>query len=375
MEHLLIPAVVPYVFWHHEVAGMRLPTYWLDPTFPEIYYPAVLLSATYWRALKDVATIKSFGPGCVVFGDSGGYSVVTKDEPIDPEVVIRWQIAHCTRGVTLDIPPYRSTGGSQFGGTASEYWKNSIKRTRLNVKRSLPYYLDDKGGFRWWGVIQGETNDQMEEWYDTLTTLYPFDKEGEGWALAPKPSIDLFTVVRHLRFAHQKGLRNVHLLQVTSARLVGAVLALSEMAGTIDLVTYDSASAALCAINRNAITPDSDGWGMKFIRQQGMEGIVEDFIMACTCQYCQWFQEYRHLVDNRAYTHYLVGHNHEEMVRCFDRVYEFATSDPVKCLKWATKDSHTYGKVLRVWDGSHDPGVKSQVRGVSLKARIGHATS
>lgn len=344
MQQILLPAIGPYViFWHDLPDGRSLPLHWLDPEYPDLYYPYALFSYHFWtnkEAIRKMASIGMHGEGPgdkVVFGDSGGYSVVTKGAVIDPEEALKWQLRYCQRGVMLDIPPYSRDSKIQFTGSAEGFWRDSITTAAENVRRALPHYLRAReagSDFRWWGVIQGETREQMLEWYTVISDIYPFNEEGEGWALAPKPSTDLPAVVRHLKFAHDHGIRNIHLLQVTSVKVMAVVFALAQMEGGFDLITYDSATAVRCAINRNAVIPDDINLGIWYIKQKGMEGVVQDFMMECPCQYCVWFRENQHCMDNRAYTHYLVAHNHLEMLKSFNRIWEVAHDDPQLLLNW-----------------------------------------
>ena len=190
-------------------------------------------------------------------------------------------------------------------------------------------------------MLQGESYEQIKEWHHEIARVYPFEMEGEGWALAPKPSTNLFSNARYLRYARDAGLRNVHLLQVTAAKVVGALLSLAEIAGSFDLVTYDSATATRCAINRNAIYEVDDGLGMAYVKQFGMEGDATDVMLDCDCIACHWFREEFSdpPINNQEFPHLLLLHNHEIMVRVFDRIYEEVAIDPQAVLEWATGDN------------------------------------
>lgn len=360
MRQEFLPAIGPYVT---EGKKWRHPIHWLDPKVKNIFYPKCLASYALWRDSDFPYTRDELGEGSVIFGDSGGYTVVTQsDVSIDPTEVIRWQMQTCTRGVMLDIPPYRPGSAIQFRGAAGQWWGESLIRTKRNVERALPYYLNPQpeltglgtqftnvqmSPFKWWGVVQGESRDQMEEWHETVAALYPFDQPGEGWALAPKPSTDLLSCTRYMRFAHDKNLRNVHLLQVTAEKTVGVVLALGVLSGRLDLVTYDSASALRCAINRSAIVPE--GIGMGYIKETSALGetTVADYMHTCPCQACGWFRE-DYPLSNSEYPHYILLHNHLIMTASFEMIFAEAQRDPDKLLRWAA--GSMYGDVLREWE-------------------------
>ncbi len=355
MRSEYLPALVPYVV---DGEAWRSPIHWLGKDTP-VFYPYSLISYIYWNKHPI-----PFGPDCtVVFGDSGGYSLVTQQtKKLDPVDVIKWQIEKCTRGVILDVPPYRPKGGIQFRGSAAEWWAESLARTQRNITSALPLYADrgfenPDTRFSWWGVVQGETVEQMTEWHGRVSELYAFDDVDEGWALAPKPSTDRLSCTRYLRFARDNNLRNIHFLQVTAERAVALIMALSQIAGNIDLVTYDSASAGRCAINRSAIIPD--GIGMSYITEKRSAGglQVEEFMQKCACPACQYFRK-DYPLTNREYPHYILLHNHITMVESFGRMHELAEDDPERLLRWAA--GLRYGEVLREWSKSPAARAKRQ---------------
>lgn len=333
--------------------GWPRPTHWLrkDGRWGEVYHGAALISYHYW---KDSPV--DFDAD-VIFGDSGGYSVVTQGAQIDPEEVIRWQCRVCTRGVMLDIPPYRPSSSIQFSGAASQFWDESMVRTKLNVQRALPHYAQYLGSggqrFAWWGVIQGETREQMEEWYHQVAAIYPFEAPEEGWALAPKPSNDLLSNTRYLKFAHDRGLRRVHLLQVTSPRTLGVLFALANLSGEFDLVTFDSASAVRNAVNRGGIRLRE--LTFDYAKEKREYGAIHEMMLSCQCRGCDW---YREMVDQekdltefaREYPRRIALHNHLMMVQLFDRLLERAKEDPDGLLRALLKERE-YGTILREWGG------------------------
>jgi hypothetical protein len=196
--------------------------------------------------------------------------------------------------------------------------------------------------------------------------VYPFTAPGEGWALAPKPSTDLLSCTRYMRFAHEKKLKNVHFLQVTADKTVALVLALATLSGNLELVTYDSASALRCAINRSAITPN--GFGQQYIKEATLlnETTVADFMKTCPCQACHWLREDWPL-SNAEYPHYILLHNHLIMVESFRLTFAEAQSDPDRVIRWAAKGQ--YSAVMNEWEGTHS-GAKVQRRTVSLFDRV-----
>lgn len=386
-----LPAIGPYITEEFQdrktYTPWRRPIHFLNPVYTSIYYPYALASFALWRD----AELPVRGSDFTLFSDSGGYTQVTQPGySASPTDVMRWQIKNSQRGVIFDIPPYRPGSAIQFRGSASQWWDESIRLTTQNVRRAFPIYeeyrLRNGGPFRWWGVVQGEERSQMEDWHGKISEVYPFHQEGEGWALAPKPSTDLLSCTRYMRFAHDRGLKNVHLLQVTADRVVALLLSLGEMSGKFDLITYDSASALRCAINRSAIISDG-AWGQLYIKESrtvqvdercvkchkigtecrcpGNENDVHLMMMECSCQSCVWYRE-MYPLTNSEYPHSVFLHNHIIMVESFKQMSVLAKQDPDKLLRWAT--GNAYGDILREWDGQSQS--KSQSRPMSLMDRL-----
>lgn len=387
-----LPAIGPYVteeFSSRATKALwRSPIHWLDKKNTSIYFPQALVSHALWRDSMPFPFEKE---GLTLFGDSGGYTVVTQPEySTSPTDVIRWQLEHCTRGVMLDIPPYRPGSAIQFRGSAAEWWEESITLSRRNVMRAMPLYLAHKnsgGKFKWWGVLQGEERSQIEEWHREICGIYPFVDIGEGWALAPKPSTDLLSCTRYMRFAHDVGIHRVHLLQVTADKVVALVLALANLSGNFQLVTYDSASALRCAINRSLIIPDGE-FGQRYIKETritavdalcpvcekigteclclGNENMVHEYLLTCPCQACEGYRK-DYPLTNSEYPHYLLLHNHLIMVESFRKIAIECEKNPDKMIRWAA--GNKYGAVMSEWEKLNNHS-KTQRRTVSLLDRI-----
>lgn len=391
MKHLFLPAAGPYITESPKSGPFPHPIHWFDKNSP-VYYPAALASHALWRDTKLPAVDKN---EFYMFGDSGGYTVVTQpDYKTDPIQVLKWQILNCTCGVMLDIPPYRPGSAIQFTGSAAVYWDESLQRSVQNVQRGVTIY---KGylqselptgvpRFEWWGVVQGEERTQMEEWHGKISEVHEF----KGWALAPKPSTDLLSCTRYMKFAHDKGIKKVHILQVTAEKTVALILALGVLSGQFDLVTYDSASAMRCAVNRSMII--ADGFGQRYIKEsrqvqvdefcesclqrgtdckcEGNENTCHEFMLTCPCQACEWYRQDMP-VSNAYYPHILLMHNHLTMVKSFDLTFAEAQKDPDRIIRWAA--GNEYGKIMREWEGQTH--AKVQRRPVSLLDRLASKSS
>lgn len=187
---------------------LRVPN-WMDEELKgtSAYYPDTLISYYYFRQ-KALRLPK----GAYVFGDSGGFSAMrygmvrqtgaAHQRCLDPVDIVQWQAARCNVGAVLDLPP--------VDDQEQRIWHEALKVTLQNTKNALPAYqeLREQGsGFRWWGVVHGWTQTDLETWWNRVSAIYPFDGKGEGFAFkARDPSYNPVAVSRCLRFIRRRGL-------------------------------------------------------------------------------------------------------------------------------------------------------------------------
>lgn len=313
-------------------------------------YDAFLASYYHWRG-RDVIR----RPGQFIVGDSGGYSVATQGAVLDPEEVIRWQIANTDVGYILDKPPFREAS-PRASGRPADYWAHSLDYTVLNVRQALRLYDPGRTAFRWWGIVQGETPEEQEEWFHAVSDVYQFIGEGEGWAMRPHPNNDLGAVARCVNFAETNGIRNLHLLQTTSARSVSILLGLAEFA-SLNIVTFDSASPTYWATrNRCLIRPrDLPVFRLHPISELSRYGQtqVRDYMLGgeCDCQGCTWYREDGLAAAGRSYAHYMAHHNHCLMQDNFKAIAEAALDDPERLIREAI-GPRAAGAVFRVYEAA-----------------------
>src|SRR5690242_14713149 len=102
MKLCYLPAIWPDVLWNHRVVT---PLNWMDPRLrgTTAHHPFGLSSFgnPNWRRQRFTWDADDF-----IFGDSGGYSVATRQECFDPRDVLGWQLAMCSVGAVLDDPPW-----------------------------------------------------------------------------------------------------------------------------------------------------------------------------------------------------------------------------------------------------------------------------
>ena len=341
MKHLFLPAII--CRWLDERNGR--PANWLDPAYPDFHRPQALISHAVWSGLDMPPVLDHARKNGFLLGDSGGFSIVSRGVSLDPVNVIRWQQKHCTVGVILDVPPYRISGRAYQ--SAGDIWDASLKRTLDNVCRGLEHYDYEGDSFRWWGVGQGENQEQMQRWYEAVAKIYPFNRPGEGWAIKPTPANNFYSMVRSVRFIQENKVKRVHMLMTTGIKTVAVLLGMLHLTGPIELVTYDSASAGIYTGNRHA-------WR---IRDHGLTlaewlprvYTPKDFFeMPCTCPPCTWFkEEYKENpnLEDPLFIDRLALHNHLILFDFFDRIGKLAEKDPEKLIKTYTKAN--YGDIMR----------------------------
>lgn len=332
---------------------------------PFSVFKAILISYHYWDRWPRIPTER------LIVGDSGGFSVATLGARIDPEHVIRWQIKNTDIGYMLDIPPYRNSGTSaRAGGRASDWWADSLKRSVDNVRRARQHYDPDSYPFRWWGVCQGEMREQHEEWYDAISAEYAFDGPGEGWAMRPHPNNDPGSIARCVRFAGDKGFKNLHLLQTTGPSAVAILIALGKKAG-LEFVTYDSESAARVALSRSILVRPArlPAYSFKTITESSRKGetTVRDYMLSgrCPCVGCSWLKE-DELPAGVEYSHYIMVHNYCVMQDNFDAIERAVDNDADAVLR----NLGLYGEVMRAFEAPHRHAhAKIRARGILDRIR------
>lgn len=356
MDNKSLPAVLDTTLddrWHLS------PPNWMDERLrgTPAYYPHALISYYHWKDVKF-----RFPKDSYIFGDSGGFSIMTLAAVVDPRDVIRWQLRNCTVGVLLDVPPRdpRRTKGKSEG--SDFIWNSAVKSTVANATLALPQYEEarKKGtAFRWWGVCQGGTLSQLKQWYDSVAKVYPFDDEGEGWAFKPYPRINAENTARVLGFIKQRKVRRAHFLMTTGVETVATLLALGPEAG-LDLVTYDSSSASAAGINRVVYVPRSDFLDWSTLEEKtrasgGTDRTVRDFLQhKCQCPSCNMLREDMPKVPPKLLDEYwkyrMIFHNTLAMLRVFETLSAASKSDPHGMLK-EILGHQKYSATLQAFEG------------------------
>jgi len=198
---------------------------------------SLLISAYYGMNYKNFRKDLNIPENVLLIGDSGGFQNATLSKvKINPVEVLKWQEQNCDIGFILDVPPYDFSGSRSLSGNASELFDESLKETKQNVERVLPY-RNKESKMKWYGVIQGQTYKQQEKWFNELKD-YMFD----GWALSPKPASNPWIVASYLLFAYEKGIKNIHILQVSGIKCMQVIYYISKYFPKDSIITFDSSS-------------------------------------------------------------------------------------------------------------------------------------
>jgi len=259
-----------------EDIGLGRNAWWDKPPFN---YPHTLISYVHWQQPFK------FPSGAYVFGDSGGFTLrsPTRSLKIDSVDVLHWQASQCSVGCLLDVPP----------GIKKRIWDRALAATIDHTARALPHYERMRAAgspFRWWGVLHGNSDWEVRQYHRAISEVYPFEGEGEGWAIRAEPTVNIYAVARSLRVLNRLGIKRAHFLAATSQDVIAVLLALGRRAG-LELLTYDSAYAIKCGFNRTAFVPTDDGVSFTTKGEQDDERHVRDFLLnECSCEVCAFMR-------------------------------------------------------------------------------------
>lgn len=255
------------------------PADWLDA--PPLEHPHCLIAFVHWQQPF------AFPERAYVFGDSSGFSLrasAARSRHLDAINVLQWQAELCTVGCVLDVPPLHAG------------WQQTLDATLHHTRLALPRYeamRADGHHFRWWGVLHGSNEAAVREYYRALASVYPFADAGEGWAIKPEPTVNIYSVARGLRALKGLGIKRAHFLAATNQKVIAVLLALGPEAG-LELVTFDSTYAVKSGLNRGAFRPVEDGASFELTKEapSSAEHHVREFLAnQCPCTVCAFMRQ------------------------------------------------------------------------------------
>ena len=178
---------------------------WRDPTGPEV--------AAMWAEVnaKGVELVPQLHPTGDPKTDKNGNPKYTKiDHPklyqarLDAaqkkrEQVLSWMDALMDYGMVLDIPAWVERSPAGRKATGIESYQQAVNATRFNNE----YFIKHRNGnCKFLNVLQGETHDQAEDWYNQVkdfcdTKIYG-DKAFNGWGMGGQNMCDIHLVLKRL---------------------------------------------------------------------------------------------------------------------------------------------------------------------------------
>jgi len=178
---------------------------WRDPTGPEV--------AAMWAEVnaKGVELVPQLHPTGDPKLDKNGNPKYTKiDHPklyqarLDAaqkkrEQVLTWMDALMDYGMVLDIPAWVERSPAGRKATGIESYQQAVNATRFNNE----YFIKHRNGnCKFLNVLQGETHDQADDWYNQVkdfcdAKIYG-DKAFNGWGMGGQNMCDIHLVLKRL---------------------------------------------------------------------------------------------------------------------------------------------------------------------------------
>ena len=178
---------------------------WRDPTGPEV--------AAMWAEVnaKGVELVPQLHPTGDPKTDKNGNPKYTKvDHPklyqarLDAaqkkrELVLTWMDTLMDYGMVLDIPAWVERSPAGRKATGIESYQQAVNATRFNNE----YFIKHRNGnCKFLNVLQGETHDQADDWYQQVKDFCDVnvygDKAFNGWGMGGQNMCDIHLVLKRL---------------------------------------------------------------------------------------------------------------------------------------------------------------------------------
>ncbi len=345
-----LPAILPAKGLYCNNHGLDFePQFWNNKGIWQ--YDNLLVSTYHAKEIKNFREELEIDNKVKILGDSGGFQAVTLGGDLNAKEVIKWQLSNCDAGLILDRPPYEFNNTAQFSGTPTEeFFNKCLQITYDNAKIALLYNNEsyenhsDKP-IRLYGVIQGETWQQMINWYKRMHELEIETKyEFNAWAMSPKPSYDPIKIAMFGIIALEYKLNKpIHILQVSGKGgiFIGALIRkLTGQPVTIDSSTWGVSARYGTAIDPLNI-PDLTPVGQK-LNTDNMSGWF------CDCPICSKLKINVEKIGEK-YTHYLNVHNLYQLAKItkyFDFMIQNKNEDIILIARRISKDCETAAQML-----------------------------
>jgi tRNA-guanine family transglycosylase len=201
-----------------------------------IKHPYVLISAgdgTY--GINPKVRFNNLGY-VTVFADSGGFQLQREGAYISPETVAAWQDdLDADIRFILDHPPVlRTDSVATQKPIHGDQFQEKLKATIDATQRMLNTYK--KPFKKIYGVLQGETQNEIKQWRDEVKKIYNFDGWGIGSTFGDAAQFRL-----KIKLLSEIGVKRIHLFGVTDPMMLIVVVKAMKKYG-VDYCTFDSTS-------------------------------------------------------------------------------------------------------------------------------------
>ena len=264
---------------------------WRDPNGPEV---AAKMAEAKAKGIEQVPQLDETGNQKV---DKHGNPKFTKIDHAKQyqarldaaqqkrDSVLRWMDAYMDYGMILDIPAWvcRSPAGREKTGIST--YQDAVNASKYNNE----YWMKHRNGnCKFLNVLQGETHDEADDWYEQMKDFcdpakYP-ENHFNGWAMGGQNMCDVHLVLKRLITLHFDGLleKGVHDVMhfLGTSKLEWALLltdiqrAVRKYHNPKFTISFDCASPFLATANGMLYTynkyPNRDKWSYK------MESGVDD---------------------------------------------------------------------------------------------------
>ena len=289
-------------------------TWWNDKSLVKYNYG--LVSPAHFLDTFDFRKTFNVPSDFWLLGDSGGFQILTlkskgKDIPFNREKILKWQEINCNAGLILDIPPTKIGGGAlsnivalddnEFNKCAKETYQNAKYAYENRTNKNMLLY----------NVIQGVSIKNLNIWYNVVTDNGNMNLE--GYAVAPKPSHDIWRLTMVLSYLLEKGInKNVHVLGVSGFNTIPIMIYMKKY---IENLTYDSASYAQGNISSKIFLPIT--LNLTYISKKKSPELKKIPCNCCVCIQCDNMD----MVQN-----YLTLHNLKQTID-YNKILNIAVDD------------------------------------------------
>jgi hypothetical protein len=177
---------------------------WRDPTGPEV---AARMAECVAKGIELVPQVDATGN---VKLDKNGNPKTTKIDHVKlyqaqldaaqkkREQVLTWMDALMDYGMVLDIPAWVARSPAGAAATNISSYEQAVEATKYNNE----YFIKHRNGnCKFLNVLQGETHEQAEDWYQKMKDFCDptkYDKPFNGWAMGGQNMCDVHLVLKRL---------------------------------------------------------------------------------------------------------------------------------------------------------------------------------